>query len=134
MPVSRLARVVRVATTATLFAGVAALSASSGCSSASNPGFGIGPDGGMITTNPDSSIVGGNDATTPKDAPIMLTVIDREEQIERLIPHLDVMVEEGLIAMSRVEVIRYSRTSTNEKVKIEQDPDGDDGSLRDAGI
>ena len=38
----------------------------------------------------------------------MLTVIDTEEQIEKLIPHLDTMVEEGLIAMSRVEVIRYS--------------------------
>jgi uncharacterized protein len=46
-----------------------------------------------------------------KDAPIMLTVIDREEQIEKLIPHLDAMVEEGLVAMSRVEVIRYSRTA-----------------------
>ena len=44
-----------------------------------------------------------------KDAPIMLTIIDKEEQIEKLIPHLDAMVEEGLIAMSRVEVIRYSR-------------------------
>jgi uncharacterized protein len=53
-----------------------------------------------------------------RDAPIMLTVIDREEQIEKLIPHLDVMVEEGLIAMSGVEVIRYSRTSTNEPAKV----------------
>jgi PII-like signaling protein len=41
-----------------------------------------------------------------KDAPIMLTVIDTD-QINRLIPHLDAMVDEGLIAMSRVEVIRY---------------------------
>jgi uncharacterized protein len=45
-----------------------------------------------------------------RDAPILLTVIDREEQIEKLIPHLDAMVEEGLVAMSRVEAIRYSRT------------------------
>jgi PII-like signaling protein len=44
-----------------------------------------------------------------KDAPIALTIIDREDQIEKLIPHLDAMVEEGLVAMSRVEVIRYSR-------------------------
>lgn len=56
--------------------------------------------------------------TFSKDAPIMLTVIDREEQIEKLIPHLDVMVEEGLIAMSRVDVIRYSRTSHNELAKV----------------
>ncbi len=46
-----------------------------------------------------------------QNAPIMLTVIDKEEQIEMLIPHLDAMVEEGLIAMSRVDVIRYSRTA-----------------------
>jgi PII-like signaling protein len=37
----------------------------------------------------------------------MLSIIDTEEQINKLIPHLDIMVEEGLIAMSRVEVIRY---------------------------
>lgn len=44
-----------------------------------------------------------------KDAPIMVSIIDREEQVDKLLPHLDAMVEEGLIAMSRVEVIRYSR-------------------------
>jgi len=44
-----------------------------------------------------------------EDAPIMLTVIDTEEQIKKLIPHLDSMVEEGLVALSRVEVIRFSR-------------------------
>ena len=38
--------------------------------------------------------------TFSKDAPIMLTIIDTEEQIEKLIPHLDEMVEDGLIAMS----------------------------------
>ena len=47
--------------------------------------------------------------TFSKDAPIMLTVIDTEEQIKKLIPHLDSMVEEGLVALSRVEVIRFSR-------------------------
>lgn len=49
--------------------------------------------------------------TFSKDAPIVLTVIDTEEQIEKLIPYLDAMVEEGLVALSRVEVIRYSRTT-----------------------
>ena len=39
----------------------------------------------------------------------MMSIIDTEEQIEKLIPYLDAMVEEGLIAMSCVEVIRYSR-------------------------
>ena len=46
------------------------------------------------------------------DAPIMLTIVDNEEQLSRLIPHLDAMVEEGLIVMSDVEVIRYTRNPT----------------------
>jgi uncharacterized protein len=49
-----------------------------------------------------------------KDAPIMVSIIDREEQINRLLPHLDAMVQEGLIAMSRVDLIRLSRSSAKE--------------------
>jgi uncharacterized protein len=41
------------------------------------------------------------------DSPIMVTVIDSEEKIRTLLPALDEMVSEGLIAMSEVEVIRY---------------------------
>jgi len=47
-----------------------------------------------------------------KDAPIMLSIIDREEQIEKLIPHLDAMIQEGLVASSSVEVIRFSKDTT----------------------
>jgi PII-like signaling protein len=46
-----------------------------------------------------------------KNAPIMVTVIDRQEQIEKLIPHLDRMIQGGLVATSTVEAIRYSRSS-----------------------
>jgi uncharacterized protein len=41
------------------------------------------------------------------DRPIMVSVVDTEEKITNLIPALDEMVDEGLIAMSEVEVIRY---------------------------
>jgi len=41
------------------------------------------------------------------DAPIMVSVVDTEENIRKLIPALDQMVDEGLIALSDVEVIRY---------------------------
>jgi len=44
-----------------------------------------------------------------RDAPMMVSVIDTEEQIGKLIPHLDAMVGEGLIVTSKVDVIRYSR-------------------------
>jgi PII-like signaling protein len=41
------------------------------------------------------------------DAPVMVSVIDSEEKIRQLLPHLDQMVQEGLIALSEVEVIKY---------------------------
>jgi PII-like signaling protein len=42
-----------------------------------------------------------------RDCPVMVTVIDEEDKVRKLIPALDEMVGEGLIAMSDVEVIRY---------------------------
>ena len=47
--------------------------------------------------------------TFSKDAPIQLSIIDTEEQIGKLLPFLDAMVEEGLVATSAVEAIRYFR-------------------------
>jgi hypothetical protein len=41
------------------------------------------------------------------DAPIMVSVIDSVEKIRLLLPFLDEMVGEGLIAKSEVEVIKY---------------------------
>ena len=49
--------------------------------------------------------------TISKNAPIMVTVIDREDQIEKLVPHLDRMIAGGLVASSTVEVIRYSQSA-----------------------
>jgi uncharacterized protein len=41
------------------------------------------------------------------DRPIMVSVVDTEMNINKLLPALDQMVSEGLIAMSEVEVIKY---------------------------
>jgi uncharacterized protein len=41
------------------------------------------------------------------EAPILVQIIDTKENIQRLLPALDEMVAEGLIAMSDVEVIKY---------------------------
>jgi len=40
--------------------------------------------------------------------PIMISIIDREAQIELLLPYLDRMVSEGVVAISDVEVIRFT--------------------------
>jgi PII-like signaling protein len=45
-----------------------------------------------------------------KDAPIQMSIIGTEEQVSKLSPSLDAMVEEGLVAASTVDVIRYSRS------------------------
>lgn len=52
-----------------------------------------------------------------KDAPIQLSIIDTEERVAKLIPFLDAMIEEGLVATSTVEVIRYSRAAEKEAEK-----------------
>jgi PII-like signaling protein len=41
------------------------------------------------------------------DRPIMVSVVDTEPNINKLLPVLDEMVAEGLIAISDVEVIKY---------------------------
>lgn len=41
------------------------------------------------------------------DLPVMVSIIDTEENLQKLIPFLDEVVSEGLIAKSEVEVIKY---------------------------
>ena len=41
------------------------------------------------------------------DAPITVTIIDSDEKIGQLIPAIEPMLKEGLIAVSNVEVIKY---------------------------
>src|SRR5947209_10400796 len=44
------------------------------------------------------------------DLPIMLSVIDTEEKIRRVLPVLDEMVDEGLVVLSDVEIIKYTNS------------------------
>jgi uncharacterized protein len=43
------------------------------------------------------------------DLPIVVTIVDSEQNIQRLIPVVEDMVDTGLIAISDVEVIRIQR-------------------------
>jgi PII-like signaling protein len=45
---------------------------------------------------------------TSSDLPVMVCIIDEAEKIQRFLPILEVMVHEGLIAISDVDVIRYT--------------------------
>jgi len=41
------------------------------------------------------------------DLPVVVEVVDTEEHIERLIPILDEMIDDGLVTMEKVRVLRY---------------------------
>ena len=45
-----------------------------------------------------------------KDAPITVSIIDKDDAIQKLVPVIDEMIAEGLAATSHVQVIRYSRS------------------------
>lgn len=42
-----------------------------------------------------------------EDMPVLIEIVDSEEHIERLIPILDEMVQEGLVTMEKVRVLKY---------------------------
>jgi PII-like signaling protein len=41
------------------------------------------------------------------DLPMIIEIVDSEEKINLLLPHLDEMVQEGLVTLEDVRVIRY---------------------------
>jgi uncharacterized protein len=42
-----------------------------------------------------------------EDLPVVVEVVDTEDQVERLRPILEEMVTEGLVTMEKVRVLRY---------------------------
>jgi PII-like signaling protein len=46
------------------------------------------------------------------DLPIVVTVIDSAENIARLLPAIERMIDKGLIAISDVEVVRIQKSSS----------------------
>lgn len=41
------------------------------------------------------------------DLPIVIEIVDTEEKLDRLLPHLDEMVLEGLVTLEDVRVLKY---------------------------
>lgn len=42
-----------------------------------------------------------------EDLPIIIEIVDTEERINQLLPHIDEMVSEGLVTLEKVQVIQY---------------------------
>jgi hypothetical protein len=45
-----------------------------------------------------------------EDLPLVIEIVDREENIDRLLPHLDMMMTGGLVTLEKVQVIKYRGT------------------------
>lgn len=43
-----------------------------------------------------------------EDLPIIIEIVDSEEKINLLLPHIDQMVTEGLVTLEKVRVIKYT--------------------------
>ncbi|MCC6670000.1 MAG: DUF190 domain-containing protein [Planctomycetes bacterium] len=44
-----------------------------------------------------------------EDLPVVIEIVDREDRIQGFLPFVDSVVEEGLVSLTRVSVIRYER-------------------------
>jgi hypothetical protein len=63
------------------------------------------------------------------DLPVVVEIVDGQDYVERLLPVLDGMVENGLITVDPVQVVKYAhRAGTGRGLHV--DPDGwDQGGL-----
>jgi PII-like signaling protein len=48
-----------------------------------------------------------------EDLPMVIEIVDSRENIDRLLPHIDQMVTEGLVTLENVEVIKYRAGSSD---------------------
>jgi uncharacterized protein len=42
-----------------------------------------------------------------EDLPMVIEIVDSKEKLDELLPHIDEMVQEGLVTLERVQVIKY---------------------------
>jgi len=42
-----------------------------------------------------------------EDLPMIVEIVDAKEKIDELMPHIDEMVQEGLVTLEQVQVIKY---------------------------
>lgn len=47
-----------------------------------------------------------------EDLPFIIEIVDAKEKIDELMPHIDEMVQEGLVTLERVQVIKYRAGDT----------------------
>lgn len=49
-----------------------------------------------------------------EDLPIVIEIVDSQEKIDAFMPHIDEMIQEGLVTLEKVRVIKYRASSDAE--------------------
>ena len=62
----------------------------------------------------------GSTLSLSHDAPILLSVVDTEEKLRAYFPVLDQMVQQGLVALSDVDIIKYTHGSVTAERRNEE--------------
>ncbi len=62
---------------------------------------------GILGFGADSHLHSAKILRLSEDLPILIEIVDTEENINKILPYLDENVKEGLITMERVSVIKY---------------------------
>jgi uncharacterized protein len=59
-----------------------------------------------------------------EDLPIIIEIVDAKEKIDAFLPHLDQMVDEGLVTLERVQVIFYRHSGARPPAGTATQPQG----------
>jgi Uncharacterized conserved protein len=46
------------------------------------------------------------------DLPVLIEIVDSAEYINKLLPHLDEMVQEGLVTLDDIEIVKYGNPAS----------------------
>src|SRR5439155_8920530 len=49
-----------------------------------------------------------------EDLPMVIEIVDSKEKIDELLPHIEEMVQEGLVTLERVQVLKYRANDAGE--------------------
>jgi hypothetical protein len=59
---------------------------------------------------PDSVVHTANILRLSADLPLVVEVVDSQEHLDRVLPHVDRMMRGGLVTMEKVRVLKYDQT------------------------
>ncbi|HDQ13361.1 MAG TPA: DUF190 domain-containing protein [Sediminispirochaeta sp.] len=62
---------------------------------------------GILGFGADSRIHTSKILSLSEDMPVIIEIVDTEENIDKIIPFIDKTVEEGLVTLEKIEVIKY---------------------------